>query len=244
MSTEHGMSVVEAGTAGVSLAQATKLHPMHGQPCANDNCTRLLLTDRIHAGRFCDANACGPRGMAGAITKVRKAEKAAAKAAQAVRKAAKVTSATHPHQAWVLSVRSEVDHKQAAVDKHKKMLAPLKVLDVKRVLGNGMCWAEAICDVTEDDPDHDSTGAIMFRVLGTFLWADGTQHEQERWVPALDAGRAWRRNVEGGQKMPSKDAARQVAERLWAGPAFAWGADVELDEDDRAGPSPREAEEA
>ena len=41
---------------------------------------------------------------------------------------------------------------------------------------------------TEDDPDHDSTGAIMFRVLGTFLWADGTQCEQERWVPALDAG--------------------------------------------------------
>ena len=62
----------------------------------------------------------------------------------------------------------------------------------------------------------------MFRVLGTFRWADGTQREQERWVTALDAGRAWR----GERKMSAQDAAREVADRLWAGPAFDWGADV------------------
>ena len=83
-----------------------KLDPRHGQPCANENCTRTLVTGRIHAGKFCDANACGPRGLAGEITKVRKAEKAAAKAAKAAAKAAsKAAKTRQAQQPWVDGAR-------------------------------------------------------------------------------------------------------------------------------------------
>ena len=93
--------------------EAPKLDPRHGQRCANfENCKRTLVTNKIHAGEYCDARACGPRGLAGEITKRRKAEKAA-KLAQVARAALQPVppqrqqpGAAHPQQAWVDGARS------------------------------------------------------------------------------------------------------------------------------------------
>ena len=90
-----------------------KLHALHGCPCANPDCSRLLITNRIHAGVYCDAYQCGPRGLAGQITAKRKAAKAERGAGAAGRKKRKVRepfddlSNEGPAQGWRPSSKVE-----------------------------------------------------------------------------------------------------------------------------------------
>ena len=90
--------------AAAAKAVPQKLHARHGERCANfENCGNTLITGRIHGkGMYCDAYACGPRGVAGGITKQRKAEKAARKAEKAARPEKRLTDENAPPQSQPL----------------------------------------------------------------------------------------------------------------------------------------------
>ena len=90
--------------AAAAKAVPQKLHARHGERCANfENCGNTLTTGRIHGkGMYCDAYACGPRGVAGGITKQRKAEKAARKAEKAARPEKRLSDENAPPQSQPL----------------------------------------------------------------------------------------------------------------------------------------------
>jgi hypothetical protein len=178
--------------AAAAKAVPQKLHARHGERCANfENCGNMLITGRIHGkGMYCDAYACGPRGVAGRITKQRKAEKA--------RKAQKVA---RPEK-WS-------EDENAPPQPHplpRQQRAATLAERPSRFLGT--CFASAL-DRADLPPD-----TVMYRVEAAFqLGSLSQQRTQERWVTAAEV-------VTSLGRFASKygEDAGIAVELSWAGP--------------------------
>ena len=209
--------------AAAAKAAPKKLHARHGERCANfERCGNTLVTGRIHGkGMYCDAYACGPRGVAGGITKQRKAEKAARKAEEAARPEKQPCDENAPPQAQPLP---------------RQQRAAVLAEQPRRYLG--ACFASAL-DRDDLPPDTE-----MYRVETAFKLGHLSQPRvQERWVTAAEV-------VASLGRFASKygESASFAAQLSWAGPgqlchSRAVEDSEEEDEDAAAGAGGREGDE-
>jgi hypothetical protein len=182
--------------AAAAKAVPQKLHARHGERCANfENCGNTLITGRIHGkGMYCDAYACGPRGVAGGITKQRKAEKAARKAEKAARPEKRLSDENAPPQSQPLP---------------RQQRAAVLAEQPRCYLGT--CFASAL------DRDDLPPDTVMYRVEAAFQLGQLSQTRvQERWVTAAEVVASYGRFA-SKHGLHGEDASL-AAEAHWAGP--------------------------
>ena len=143
---------------------------------------------------YCDAYACGPRGVAGGITKQRKAEKAARKAEKAARPEKRLSDENAPPQSQPLP---------------RQQRAAVLAEQPRCYLGT--CFASAL------DRDDLPPDTVMYRVEAAFQLGQLSQTRvQERWVTAAEVVASYGRFA-SKHGLHGEDASL-AAEAHWAGP--------------------------